>query len=527
MAGDAALDEMDSALLRASTDAWELVRLDSRLPGLQAPRLPASTGRDIEPYNVPPQSLWAADALRLSSLRRRQTHKKLAIQGVAIGLLIHDLIRHVGLARFAKSASVLLERLSPHIRRIMSASDTEAQKARTVYIADLLRLQSELTEQSAEHFALLSQESARLGLPIYRQDIDGDFHLVSDQLNEGVTQLFGQSAKGHDAEKAIAVAKICHNLLVSTSAPTLHTFNILIAGFRQWRQNVLVEDVIAAFGSAKIRPNELLCSQILRYYTLESLPERFTDFVAKMRGVNDALMLANPTVTINEASAGRLEKVHDKVYQKVYPTPMVFEALIDGVMKFAGFDRALDVYYEMKIDGWGLTVPALTKLLAHCIRHADWEAGTYIWEEINSIKTKVKPSYVAKAYHHMLSLCSVTGNTVAFNQVLSEVAKRGFDQKAILTAALRTTRWAQYKKDNLAPAWAADNLMIAVSGYINDTKPSENVTDEPLIDDLGDLEESSEREFDPSNTDATIDKKEAWSSWVEHEFGEKPEDPEP
>lgn len=479
MARNFALDELDAALLHASADIWELVRLDSRFPGLQAPRLPASTGRDIEPYNVPPQSLWAADALRLASLRRRQTHKKLAVQGVAIGLLIHDLIRHVGLARFPKRVSKLLAPLSPHIHRIMSASDTEAQKDRTVFVADLLRLRAEPHENSAEHFALLSQDSGRLGLPIYRQDIDGDFHIVADQLNAGITQVLDRSARGSDAEKAVAVAKICHNLLVSTSAPNLHTFNILIAGFMQWRHTTLVEYVIAALEPAKIRPNELLCAQILRYYANESLPHKFTRFVALMRGVNNTFMLANPTININEASAGRLEEEHGKVYQKVYPTPMVFEALIDGVMKFAGFDRALDVYYEMKIDGWGLTLPALTKLLANCIRHADWEAGTYVWEEINSIKTKVKPSYVAKAYHHMLSLCSVTGNTVAFNQVLNEVAKRGFDQKAIITAALRTTRWAQHKKDNLAPAWAADNLMIAVSGYSNDTKPSENANDDP------------------------------------------------
>ncbi|KAH7414027.1 hypothetical protein DE146DRAFT_639179 [Phaeosphaeria sp. MPI-PUGE-AT-0046c] len=538
MGGDADSYELDVSLLHASADAWNLLRLDSRLPGLQAPYLPASTGEDIKPYNLPPQSLWAPDVLRLSALRRRQTRKKLVVQAVAIGLLVHDLIRHVDLARFAKRVDPLLDRLSPHIRRIMSESDVGAQKARSIFASDLVQLRSAPVEHSAEHYASICRESARLGLPQYRQDIDGDFHHVSDQLNDGITKLFDQSAKGNDAEKAIVVAKICHNLLVSTSAPTLHTFNVLIAGFVQWRQTALVDDVIAALEPAKIRPNELLCAQVLRYYTNELLPRQFTSFVAKMRGVNDALMLANPTITINEASAGRLELVHsNKVLQKVYPTPMVFEALIDGVLKFAGFDRALDVYYEMKANGWGLTIPALTKLLANCIRHVDWEAGTYIWEEINSIKTKVKPSYVAKAYHHMLSLCSVTGNTVAFNQVLNEVSKRGFDQKAIITAALKTIRWAQHKRHNLAPAWAADNLMIAVSGYTNDTKPSENAIDEPPLDnlDLADISSDQEvsgakfdgYEFSHPNKGTTIDKQEAWSSWVEHEFGEKPKDPEP
>jgi hypothetical protein len=138
----------------------------------------------------------------------------------------------------------------------------------------------------------------------------------------------------------------------------------------------------------------------------------------------------------------------------------------------------------MKADGWGLAVPELTRLLGDCIRRADWEGGTYVWEEINSIKTKAKPSYVARAYHHMLSLCSVTGNTVAFNQVLNEVAKRGFDQKAIIKAAMKTTRSAQYKKDNLAPAWAADNLMIAVSGYLNEAKAPNDASGESISDEV-------------------------------------------
>jgi hypothetical protein len=526
-----------------ATRTWNRLRLDSRLPGAQALEWPANTGRPLNPNNLPPQSLWAPDALRWSALRRRQTRKKLAMQELTVGLLVHDLVRAVDLQRFSVTERNLLDRLVPHIQRIAISFDEEAENTRTAFLADIQRLQQTHVSRTNQEIAEARINTTSLAVPSYVQDADGDFYEVCKQMNDGISQLLSQCQKGDGKEKALVVAKICHNLLVSTSAPDLHTFNVLIAGFTLWRRPKLVDYVISAFSRSKIRPNELVCTQILDHYAANTRPDNFTQFVARMRGVGGALSLASPAVTINEASQERLVRVSDeKVYQKVHPTPMVFDALIGGVMNFAGFDRALDIYYEMKADGWGLSIPGLTKLLADCIRRADWEGGTYVWEEINSIKTTVKPTHVAWAYSHMLSLCSVTGNTIAFNQVLNEVAKRGFDQKAIINGAMKTTHWAKYKTDNItAPAWSVDNLMIAVSSYVNDAKSPDKVADGSSLEDTEDddyslSQETSEeesaapsepRDAAPSEEDILAAKKEAWASWVEHELGEKPEDPEP
>lgn len=487
---DSAMLEHQASHLRSSRDIWDHLRLDSRLPGAQVLDWPANTGAPLNPYHLPPQSLWAPDVLRLSALRQRQTRKKLAQQELTTGFLIFKLIRDVGLEDSHK-VNDTLKQLAPAIRQIMTSTNAAAETARTAFMMDLERLQMAHVSSSPEHIDSARVNIDKSWVPHYYQDPDGDYYGICKQMNDAITQLLDSSARGRQGEKPLLVAKICHNLLISTAAPDLHTFNILIAGFSQWRRNLLVDNVIAAYHASKIRPNELLCTQILHHYTNTARPDHFTRFVAKMRGADgDALSLANPRIKINQASQGRLVRLNpEKVLQKVYPTPMVQAALISGVLRFAGFDRALDIYYEMKADGWGLAVPGLTKLLADCIRRADWEGGTYVWEEINSIKTNVKPSYVAKAYHHMLSLCSVTGNTVAFNQVLNEVAKRGFDKKSIITAATKTTRWAQRLAPH-APAWAADNVMIAVSGYMN-----ENVTASSEVNGLPHEDE----EFDDSS----------------------------
>lgn len=538
------MELMDDGILQApeasavvSDDAWDDLCFDATLAGPHSLDWPANTGRRLVRSNLPPQSLWAPDSMRVTAMRRRHTWKKLAMQELSTGLLIHALIASANLPRFFPSASSILESLSPQLREVASFTESQALQARKGFLEEIEILRRTPVNSSAEEIFKARSSVDQPAIPSYLQDADGDFYDICQQMNDAIKQLLQHTPKGNDRKEALAVAKICHNLLVSTASPNLQTFHLLFSGFKRWQRPNMVDDAIAAFHVHKIRPNEITCREILGHYISESRPDAFSRFVAKMRGVGDALMLADPSITVNEASQDRLVKVtQDKVYQKVHPSPMVFGVLIGGVMKFAGFDRALDIYYEMKSDGWGLDVHGLTKLLGDCIRRADWEGGTYIWEEINSIKTKANPRDMAKAYYHMLSLCSVTHSTVAFNQILNEVAKKGYDRKSIINAATKTTQWAKKRGEYLAPAWAADNVLIAVSDFINDVKPSgceiDHVAGVGDGDDFtghspeGLHEERATEQIGLFDLEPT-DPREVWASWVEHEFGERPSEPEP
>ena len=513
----------------AARKAWDALQYDSRFPGEQWLAWPANTGRDLNPYHLPPQSLWAPDTLRLSAMRRRHTWKKVAMQELSAGLLVHNLIRHINLANFLSStgAKSVIKSLSPLISVTARLDDEQAADARSKILASMERVHLTDVNGSAEDI-MKARTYPSLSCPAYFQDADGDFYDICGQMNKGIKQLLGQCAKNRDKDVAIAVAKVCHNLLVSTAAPDIQTFNILLSGFRLLGRDTLVDDVIASFYGSSARPNEITCRLILNHYTAQSRPDQFSRFVARMRGYGDALMLANPSITINEASQGRLLRLDsDKVYQKVHPTPMVLGALIDGVMRFAGFDRALDIYYELKADGWGLHTLALTRLLADCIHRMDWEGGTYVWGEIDSIEQRTRPKHLSIAYYHMLSLCSVTGNTVAFNQVLHEVVRRHYDRREIIRAALDTTKRARKMWDFVAPEGAADQLMIAASAYVKDVRTADNPLDDSALDDTDfddDLlmhqpyPEMSQEAKEQADAEAS---KDAWSTWVEHEFGIK------
>ncbi|KAJ4985583.1 pentatricopeptide repeat domain-containing protein [Stagonosporopsis vannaccii] len=519
--------------------AWDDLRWDSRFPGMQQLQWPANTGHRVKPYNLPPQSLWAPDVARMAAMRRRHTWKKLTMQELCTAVLIHSLLRRVKIPRQP------LAGLSPQIESVATLSDKHAWKARKDILNHVVRLHLIPVDAVIDDVLQAQIYPDQQAIPRYHQDSDGDFYETTQQLNNGLKDLLHHESRDRkaDEEAGVALAKICHNLFVSSAPPDVQTFNILIAGFKRWRRPDMVDDVILAFHGSKIRPNEITLRSILGHYISERRPDGFSRFVAWMRGVSDALMLADPDVAINEASQGRLVRISEKkVYQKVYPTPMVFGALIGGVLKFGGFERALDVYYEMKADGWGLDMAGLTRLLGDCIRRADWQGGVYIWAEINSIKDMAMPKDMAKAYEFMLSLCSVTGNTSAFNQLLKEIVNRGYDRHTIISGALKTTRWAQAKRTNLAPAWAADNLLIAVSSFVKDLKePEPGATPDFSIDDLmygqptvegdNDLPIDNVSDWDDAvpvavSEQRVTDPNETWASWVEAEFGERPKDPD-
>ncbi|KAJ4296511.1 hypothetical protein N0V90_006556 [Kalmusia sp. IMI 367209] len=442
---------------------WDLLPLDSRFSGPTMLEWPANTGSDLTSrHYLPPQSLWALEQPRLAAMRKRQTRKKIAIQEL-----------------------------------------------------------SGLTEVAVEDWpedTMSARKGAKLlAEPHYHQDSDGDYHHITGQLNVAITNVLNEfQGKQCSPERiASATAKICHNLLISSSAPNLQTFNILLAGFKKWQKPQLLDDVIHALDLCKVRPNEITCVAILDHYADTQRPDPFSRFVARMRGAGDALMLANPNITLNEKGKSRLIRASDtKVFQKVYPTPMVFDSLMHGVLKFAGFERAMDIYHEMKEDGWGLDILGLSRFLDDCIQRADWQGGLLIWGEIASIRGRIKPKPLAKAYAQFLALCSVAGNPAAFNSVLNDVIRRGYDRKSMLKSARAFTNAARQKNTYLAPAWTADNLLIAVSEYMTDGATEADTA--PLFEEVS--TESTLEYEEPRKQDGRTE--DVWAAWMEHEFGE-------
>lgn len=504
---------------------WDLLDIDARSGfGVNHSLLdwPSSTG--INPgkrYNLPPQSLWALEQVRLKAMRTRQTRKKLAIQEISICLMIHHLLAQANAHLISEDDFTLL---SPHIRSVALFTSHESQSWVRRIRTDIKSLEVTKIEEWPEDESKVRMSPGLPAEPGYMQDKDGDFHHIARQLNLAIRKIFDdyQDKRTKPDESAVAVAKICHNLLVSSAAPDLQTFNILLTGFQKWKRPDLIDTVIHALDNCKIRPNEITCAAILDQYTETQRPDHFSRFVAKMRGANSHLMLAHPDVTVNEASQGRLIRTSEtKVFQKVYPTPMVFHSLMRGVLAFAGFDRAMDIYYEMKADGWGLDVSGLSRFLDDCVQRGDWAGGLAVWEEIASIPGRVRPALLTKAYAQFLTLCSVAQKPAAFNSVLNDVVQRGYDRKAILREVRARTYAARREKGYLAPAWTADNLLIAVSEYMKEEGKGGEVDGKAetaeLFEEMGAMRDPGEGR---GEEDTAVNTEGAWDAWLEYELGD-------
>ncbi|KAK3066595.1 hypothetical protein LTS18_001617, partial [Coniosporium uncinatum] len=234
-----------------------------------------------------------------------------------------------------------------------------ASKPLEALIEDIAILKREIshvhTEQDA--FTHVEREACVVPTPRYQQDFEGYFHKIGADMNEAIVSLLRKHSSTHPQGDSmpfsLLIAKLSHNLMTSSAPPNLETHNLLLGFFTRSRRDAFVDLTVQNIHHSNVRPNEYTCATVLHHYTKRNDSENFIKFVALMRGLNGGLMLANPKATINADSGGRLirkENRPEKIIQKVYPTPMVYSAVIAGVSKFAGFERAVEICAEMNKD---------------------------------------------------------------------------------------------------------------------------------------------------------------------------------
>ncbi|KAG9725560.1 hypothetical protein KCU60_g20711, partial [Aureobasidium melanogenum] len=271
----------------------------------------------------------------------------------------------------------------------------------------------------------------------YRQDALGDFHLTAQNLNSALGQLFEKKKSGQLAYEEL-VAKVAYNLYISSAPPDLDCWNTLLCGFMDCGDIFLVNPTLNAIRNANVRHNEITIRATLKYYIMVNSPDRFVTFVDRVRGLGNGLMLAKPTITINDSGRHRLVlKDNGKIVQKPYHTPGVFETIVQGVLHFAGFDVALRICKDMRREGWGLSIRGLTPLLDDRARNADYKLGCQIWGLIKMLQAESKAKgnqerLFARTYSAMLRLCSACNDMARFDEILREARAAKYEHKDLL-----------------------------------------------------------------------------------------------
>ncbi|THV86558.1 hypothetical protein D6D29_01446 [Aureobasidium pullulans] len=424
------------------------------------PAWPTNTGAPLKKGFVPPNSIYAGYITRNRALASRWTSKKVRTTELAVDKLILRMLLHLDDlgCRDEMHLTVPVSCLN------LFAAPTRNLKALLLYTNDQHMEATTYPDQWAHINDLPRQH--RWGVT-YKQDNLGEFHRTAENLNTALGQLFEKKQSGQLAYKDM-VAKIAYNFYISPAPPSLECWNTLLCGFMDTdAKNVdLVEPTLSAIRNANVRMNETTLKATLKYFIMINSRTRFANFVDRMRGLHGGVAMARPGITVNDSGRARLvvDPQTGKIYQKPYPTPGVFEVLVQGVLHFVGFEAALRVCKDMGQHGWGLSIRGLTPLLDDRARNADYEAGCQVWDLIKKLQTesqrKGQPEKLfAQTYSAMLRLCSACNEMARFDEVLREARAARYGHQELLDL-FRHEMHAEPGIRQLEPGWR--NIAIYV-----------------------------------------------------------------
>lgn len=369
--------------------------------------LDANTGQEIRLQDYPPQSLHATEEARSQAAQRRYTPKKIASIEFSVARLVARMFSKTGLCGYSEEDA---KQFPDAVRPLVIKSQDELE-----VIGGVTRGCLNLTANDKPADYLVKKHKLNF-IPKYHQDREGEFHLICQDLNTTIQNLFDARIRSpRDQPFPNLIAQICNQLLTSTAPPDIRTYNILLTESSRLKHNTLFNITVSSLRTSYMRPNELTHYAILSHYTQTNNPENFTKELALMRAKFGGLMLAKPDINITARGAARLIRVEgkkDKVIQLPTPSSMVFSALISGVLKFAGFNTATQLCSTMGREGWGVDMATLTTFLKDCTERGDWASGVQVWNTMKTLDKNAREKSLEgkldhKSYFWMLALCKV------------------------------------------------------------------------------------------------------------------------
>ena len=435
----AILTSYDGAVPEPFQDDLTSVRLTTHdvvrwSPGIsdKRPPLPMSTAEDVHPEHLAPQSLWSGPERRLKAARREWTEKKLRLTELAITRLVLNMLLA---ADIDSKSGAELEGLPPSVRPFASLSR-----------ADQRRAVREVKAEVSNHVALLKPwergDARQLPVPTphYKQ-LEADRHWRIDSRLARTFKTLFEDLNQKQVSFESTIINICDQLLTSPVPLTLQPYNTLLVGFLRHDKSIArfaaIEALVDLGREAHIRPNEFTCAAILRSYRVRNDPFKFAKFVSLMRAHDDALMLANPTIQITDACKGRLVRKGNKVLQGIAPSTMVYRELILGVLKFVGFDTAIEIVKRLNSEHWGLDWDCLHLLMMDCVMRGAWDDGMLIWKQMELLAIKAGGLVPDKIQAMMLALCKACERLEEFNKKFEQALKDGYSRERILQLVTR------------------------------------------------------------------------------------------
>lgn len=426
-AGEKLQEEVDSARLTLEdVITWSPGVYDKR------PAVPVSTIDSPNLDMLPPQSIYSGPNRRKQGSEILYSNKKIYMTELAIARLVLHMFLAIDID--GKSGAEL-EALPESVRPFAFLSREEQRRA-----AEAIRMEIHDYVNHLKPWESGVRRELPVPPPIYDQPRTPHGEVPALRLAKTFKTLF-KDLENDKVDYQTLVVNICDHLLTSPVPPSLQAYNVLLLGFLEQKQRrtrfIMIEALVNLCREAYYRPNEFTCAGILRAYRLSDRPDKFAKFVSLMRAKGDALMLARPDVPINERSQGRLVRKGEKVLQAIYPSTMVYEEMILGVLKYVGFHAAIDIIRNLAAEAWGLDWNCLYSLMMDCVTRRAWEDGMMIWTQMKVLANKANGEMPTRIHGAKLALCKVCDRIEEFDEQFERAVAEGKSSSNVLSSATR------------------------------------------------------------------------------------------
>lgn len=382
---------------------------------------PENTGRGFNLSSFAPQSIYASRKFQVTGSARALSPKKiqlteLAMDKMALRILLQvdeQDLRSIALDNYSGTFGQLLGRPHAELNQLLGWIDANIRATKSI------DAQAE-QEQFAPYRGLFSQ---------YTRQVTEESLQNAAQLESNITWMFQKYQQGNINGTQL-ILNMLHNVTRSPSLPSLQCFNEILQGLSTSEMNGrMTEAVIKAMRLCHVRMNEESVIAILNHYRRTNNYNEFCKYAELIQGKHGGLWRARSDIRITRASQGRLIRVtrfgKEKIIQKMTPTPAVFDALVDGILHFHGFNAVLDICRSMGPEGWGLSIRGLTGLLQDCMRTGNWEGGLAVWEQIKAVQQRSRRNGYAEriqagTFATMMKLCIVCDQQAQYEAICHE-----------------------------------------------------------------------------------------------------------
>ncbi|KAG4421798.1 hypothetical protein IFR04_005048 [Cadophora malorum] len=264
-------------------------------------------------------------------------------------------------------------------------------------------------------------------LPSYEwKDVD-EVHDQRDALNRSLHTLC-RNTKPNDRDAInLMLAKISYNMLVSTSPPSIVTYNVLLAEFTRLGEPHLAQIVVDSFmHDSKFKPSRTTVKLILDHYRSKKDPNGFRSIILRMRAtrgkepdvapdmrirkrkVKDLVKLSVQEWAMNTKTIHRAQALHEKTPRNA----AIFDSVIRGCLEMKGVQLAVRQIRSAFREGHQVHQDTLCSVIRACVDQANFSVGVKLlrnilslWEDGVGYMATVYTEDLRQLIHQLLVMC--------------------------------------------------------------------------------------------------------------------------